>query len=222
MVIADDVVVTKPTASPIPRVINWTQFDSSVILKTYRGKNSFICSAVLLSDTIGLTTAHCIEKSDRNEIILGMSLTDPTLKRVAVLQKSIRIHPKYEPARSLYDHDLAVFNLKEKVSLIKYPAIPDKVTSNLAKGAPLDRVGFGLRNKQNARTWTEVFFEKQEDQTLFLKDSLSVIGDSGSPIYQIKGDQIYLFAIHSTLLETGHVAAPALANEKNWIFGKGK
>ncbi len=208
-----------PTPAP-KRTIDWAKFESAVILKTYRGKNTYICSAVLLSDTLGITTAHCIEKSDRNEVVLGISLTDPHLKTIGVNQKSIRIHPKYKPKHSLYDYDLATFTLKEGAELKYYPTIPKSASVKLETGNSFDRVGFGLRNNQNVRTWTEVFFEKKDEQTLFFKDSLSVIGDSGSALFKVEGDKISLFAIHSTLVEEGHIAAPSLLESSQWIFNK--
>jgi secreted trypsin-like serine protease len=211
-------VTTEPAVAASLRTIQWDRFESAVILKTWRAQNSYICSAVLIGPDRGLTTAHCIAHSDRNEVLLGKSTTDPTLQTVEVLPQSVHIHPGYHPDRSLSDSDIAVFRLKKPVSLKIFPRIADADAPTLQPGQPLDRVGFGMRNGQNARTWTEVFFQSQEKGRLIVRDLLSVNGDSGSPLYLTTENGLYLLGLHSTLVDGGNVATVHVPDFKRWIF----
>ena len=199
-------------------VLNWNQFDSTAIVRTTRGKNTFICSAVLLRRDLALTTAHCVANSDKNEILLGKSLTDPLLRSYLVDTKRIKVHPDYHPETSLFHADLAVLPLLESVPLTSFISIPELESIHLQTKQALERVGFGLRNLQNLRTWTEVFFERQAEQVLYLQDALSVTGDSGSAIFLRNEDKLQLIALHTTLLEPGKVAAVSLPAYKAWIF----
>lgn len=208
-----------PVAASV-RKIDWSQYESSVILKTWRGKNSFICSAVLIAPDRGLTTAHCIAKSDRNEVLLGKSTTDPDLRTFAVIPKSVRIHPAYDPKKSLSASDIAVFKLEKPVELKTFPRIADAPAPVLQPGQPLDRLGFGMRNGLNTRTWTEVFYLNTTPGELRLRDTLSVNGDSGSPIYLTTAEGLYLLGLHSTLVEGGQVAAVHVPDFKKWIFAR--
>lgn len=208
---------TAPATTGQVRTIQWDRYESSVILKTWRAQNSYICSAVLIAPDRGITTAHCIANSDRNEVLIGKSTTDPTLKTIEVIQKSVRPHPDYHPEKSLSDADLAVFRLKKPVQLKVFPKIADADAPVLQPGQPLDRVGFGMRNNQNARTWTEVFFQGQEKGRIIVRDLLSVNGDSGSPVYLTTENGVYLLGLHSTLIDGGNVAIVHVPHYKRWI-----
>jgi V8-like Glu-specific endopeptidase len=203
----DDVVV-KP--------IDWNSFQSSVIVKTYRGKNSFICTAVMLNETTALTSAHCLKRGTHSEVIIGPSLSDLYSKTIRVNQKSVRYHPGYRKEKSLYQDDLAVFKLVAPAPVTVFPEIaPGDLVLN--RGDHLDRVGFGLRNNQNGRGWTDVIFRERVNGTIFLLDGLSVIGDSGSPIYLKKDGHLYLVGLHSTLIETGRTAVVDVPFYRGWI-----
>jgi secreted trypsin-like serine protease len=114
----------QPLAAKPVKVVDWNRFTSSVILKTYRQDQSFICSAVLIAPQVALTTAHCITQSDKNELLVGTSLTDSKLETIPVIQTSIRIHPGYHPKKSLSHADLAVFKIERPAAVTVYPAIP--------------------------------------------------------------------------------------------------
>ncbi len=207
-------------AAPTPsnKVIDWASFESTAIVRTTRGKKIFICSAVLVSAKLAITTAHCVDKSDKNEILLGVSLTDPNLRTYLVDTKKMRIHPDYRLKKSFFGADLAVLPLVESASVNRIATIPEPKAFQLSAKQALERVGFGLRNSQNLRTWTEVFVEKVEKHNLYLQDALSVIGDSGSAIFSRQGNELQLVGLHSTLLDPGKVAAVYLPDFKAWIF----
>ena len=208
----------KASASSYKKSIDWSAFESTALVRTTRGKNIYICSAVLIRKDLALTTAHCVENSDKNEILLGKSLSDPALQSYLVNTAKIRIHPDYHSKASFYESDLAVLPLLEPVPLTLFSAVADNKDLLLHTTESLERVGFGMRNGQNLRTWTEVFVEKTTTHVLYLHDLLSVIGDSGSAIFRRDGDELTLVALHSTLIDQGQVAAVYLPAFKTWIF----
>ena len=200
---------------------NWSEFQAAVILKTYRGKNTYICSAVMLSKRLGITAAHCIAKSDQNEVLIGNSLRDSNLTFFKVDQNSIRVHPKNNTTHSYSDSDLAVFELKEDSTVDRFVSIPelsDDQEFHFVMGQPLERVGFGLRGEENKRIWTKVFYEQKDQREIYIRDAYSAIGDSGSPVFLRTGDTLSLIALHSTKINSKQVATVYLPYFKKWIY----
>ncbi len=182
-------------ASP---TLSWDEFSNSAFIETTRNGNTFSCSGVAIGQKVVLTSAHCVDG-----ISSAIVSTDHIYKKehgtfARVTANGIRIHPGYNPGRSLFKNDIAVLLLDNALlsALVEVSAQIQAASSPVK----LERIGFGGRNGENRRTWTEVILESEIDGTFFSLDSLSVAGDSGGPLYQRHAGHLRLVGIHSTAI----------------------
>jgi secreted trypsin-like serine protease len=177
--------------------LDWESFSSTLIIEVARDSKVFTSTAVVIGRNMLLTAAHSIDCFDGGRVLLGENYH--TAKESIKVKKSI-IHPEYNPSKSFFENDLAIVILEHNLPKnIKIESIKEDIA--LAPGDILDRVGFGERNNQNIRTWTNPTFKERtfNKKNYILKDERSVIGDSGGPIFKRQNGQTSLVGIHSTL-----------------------
>lgn len=197
------------------QVLNWERFNSALILEITRDTQTFTSTAVAIGKRYLLTAAHSVDQFDSGRLILGHHYKDA--KEFIEIEKCI-IHPAYNPGQSLFDNDLAIVVLKEDLpETIHIESVPNDL--GVEKGDILDRVGFGQRNGVNLRTWSNPIFveESFNKKTLILKDNLSVVGDSGGPVYKNIAGELKLVGIHSTLEGANKTYVVNVNSFADWI-----
>ena len=195
--------------------LNWNRFNSSFIIEVKRGSEVFTSTAVALSPYIAITAAHCVDCADEVIILLGDDYSKP--ESVSSADKWI-IHPGYDPRYSLYENDIAVLFLADKLpNYLSFETLIDDV--QLDHYSMIERIGFGGRDHKNIKIWTNPSFQSItfNKKNFLFKDNLGVIGDSGGPLYLEDQGQLKLIGIHSTLEGDQTTYGVNLCEYKNWI-----
>jgi V8-like Glu-specific endopeptidase len=191
-----------------------------VVLETTRSGGTFTCSGVALNPKTVLTAAHCAAGAASIRVSPDFLYDANSPNFVPVQMDRVRIHPKYVPSKSLYSNDLAVLALAVPLpQSLNYVPIPYD-HSVPVQGDWLERIGYGGRNGANRKTWTSETFIEDEPGTLMTRDSMSVVGDSGGPLYYRNGSVFYLIGIHSTVIRDGNsvtAAAVDLRELRLWV-----
>lgn len=199
-------------------LIDWNNFNSSLLIEVTRPTGVFTCSGVAIDENTVLTAAHCLE-GEILKVRVSMSPTyNPKEKFLQI--ENFDLHPEYDSQKSNFKSDLAKIKLKSKLpkGTIFYPII--KKDSDL--NGKILRLGFGARGADNIRTLVtpELKNIHKHEKILELNDMYSYSGDSGGPVFMQKNGQMYLVAIHSTLSfgpEGKHSFNPLLSTHREWI-----
>lgn len=154
-------------------------------------QGQIFCSGTLISETVVLTAAHCVDPSPPDHVLFGSKLGATGAVLIAVTQT--HAHDDFDDAT--LENDIAIVGLAEKA-----PVKPATVsTKELTEGAKLRLVGFGVTNSNNddsagkkrygnttvdSVTDTEFRFKANPAQTCS--------GDSGGPAFgtNSKGQRI--------------------------------
>ena len=197
--------------------IDWSEFLSTVIIEVEKFGKVYTSTAVAIGEKILLTAAHSVDNMDEASVFTGSSYRE-TIEEIEV-ERCI-IHPNYDPKKSFYKNDIAIVVLKEKLpTCVKIEELP--TSSQYEKGDVFERIGFGGRNKRNRRTWTNPTYSSRtfDCKSFILEDEMSVIGDSGGPIFKQSkdGESVELVGIHSTLEGESKTYIVNLAPYRVWI-----
>ena len=204
--------------------IDWSLFSDSVLIEVERPAGhkmgNTICSGVILNPHLVLTTAHCAEGATSMTVVFDVEKGAQAVKKEKVLPAQMKVHPGYEPKKSLYKNDLVLLFLKNPapLELKMIRKIPEK--NSLVSGDRLIRIGVGMRNGKNLRNVTNpIYVGKPAQGVLETSDIFSYFGDSGGPLYNFKYE---LIAIHSTLddfdgKKTPHAFSVYLPDYQEWI-----
>jgi V8-like Glu-specific endopeptidase len=203
------------TFLPINKNIKWSRFNSSFIIEVERGNQKYTSTAVAIDSRVLVTAAHCVDCAESVNLILGDNYKEPeAVQKVS----QWRIHPGYNPSKSLYENDIAVIFLdKDLPEFTGIEAVWGNLT--LSEESLIERIGFGGRNDENIRTWTNPSFESVtfNRRNFILKDSSSVIGDSGGPVYTEDSGVLKLIGIHSTLEGSDKTYVVNIGQYEKWI-----
>lgn len=199
-------------------MIDWSNFNSSLIIEVTRPTGVFTCSGVAINSTTVLTAAHCLEGEILHVRVSHESSYDPKGKFLQV--DTFELHPDYDSKKSNYKSDIARIQLVDELpeNTCIFPII--KREGDLS--GKILRLGFGARSTQNLRTLVTPEFKahRKIENVLELNDMFSYSGDSGGPVFLQQQGQMYLIAIHSTLSfgpEGKHSFNPLLSKHKQWI-----
>lgn len=212
-------VMTTANFEQISPAIDWSNFNSTVVIEVTRPEGVFTSSGVAINKDTILTAAHCLQ----GEVIKVRVSASATYnaKGKFILGKSYEIHPEYHSADSKYHCDLAKIrlasSLPEGTNYYSVMKNDRNISGNFV------RIGFGARNEINARTLVKPIFKNVSapTKTLELHDMYSFSGDSGGPVFLQQNGQVYLVAIHSTLSsgpEGKFSFNPLLAAHRGWIY----
>lgn len=198
--------------------IEWSNFNSSLLIEVTRPSGINTCTGVAINENTVLTAAHCLEGEILKIRISNEASYNP--KSTFWDVKSFELHPEYDSSKSNYRSDLAKIKLKKNLPATTtfFPIIKTDQKMN----GKLVRLGFGARDKKNIRTMVTPAFKhlRTHEKVLELNDTYSYSGDSGGPIFLQKNGQIYLVAIHSTLSfgpEGKYSFNPLLSSHRSWI-----
>ncbi|MDP7322195.1 MAG: trypsin-like serine protease [Bacteriovoracaceae bacterium] len=197
--------------------VNWMRFNSTFVIEVTRGGDVFTSTAVALGKRMLLTAAHCVDCAEEIALIVGEDYRRPD--SVKAVHHWV-IHPGYNPGKSFYQNDLAIIYLDEDLPhFTALEVIAD--LPELDQKCFLERIGFGGRDNHNIRTWTNPSYMGTtfDKKNFILKDELSVVGDSGGPVYKEEEGQLKLIGIHSTLEGDNRTYVVNLSCYKDWIEG---
>jgi hypothetical protein len=199
-------------------MIDWTNFNSSLLIEVTRPNGIFTCTGVAINSNTIVTAAHCLEGEIIHVRVSLDSEYNPKAKFLDIA--GFDLHPDYDSKLSNFKSDMAKIILAQDLpsNITIYPIM--KKDSNLT--GKLVRLGFGARGEKNIRTLVSPVFRSHRnlENILELDDLFSYSGDSGGPIFLQQNGQMYLIAIHSTLSygpEGKHSFNPLLAKHKTWL-----
>lgn len=200
---------------PSDNNIDWSEFLSTVIIEVTKFGKVYTSTAVAISENVLLTAAHSVDNMDSAKVLIGRSY------KQAVDELEVKrcvIHPNYDPKKSFYKNDLAIIILEESLpACVKLEKLP--ITSQYERGDTFERIGFGGRNQRNRRTWTNPTYKSRtfDCKSFILEDEMSVVGDSGGPIFRHHKGEVELIGIHSTLEGGSQTYIVNLAPYRKWI-----
>jgi len=164
-----------------------------------------------------LTAAHSVDQYENGRVLLGDSYRG---SKKSVKIKRCIVHPAYNPGKSFYENDIAIIVLEHNLPEgIRIERLSTEV--KITNGEVLDRIGFGMRENKNIRTWSNPTYISNTfgRKNFVLEDNLSVVGDSGGPIYKNDGGTLRLVGIHSTLEGSNKTYIVNIAKYVEWIEG---
>lgn len=212
-------VMTTATLTHLSQDIDWSNFNSTVVIEVTRPDGVFTSTGVALNKNTILTAAHCLYGEVLKVRVSAAGTYNPNGKFIT--GKTYEIHPEYDPDSSNFKFDLAKIKLTS--SLPENTNFYAVMKNDKDLSGNFVRIGFGGRNEKNIRTMiTPVFKDVLEPQRILeLHDMYSYSGDSGGPVFLQQKGQIYLVAIHSTLSygpEGKYSFNPLLAAHRDWLY----
>lgn len=190
---------------------------ASVIIEMTKFGSVYTCSGVAISDQIILTSAHCMDNSAGNVKILLDDEYKAGTKNYIEIDYYYK-HEKYHGPRSFFKYDISILFLKKKLpKTIK----PVKIGPFIKEGK-FFRVGYGGRNNENKKKIIAIEPKQLVLKNTYLefKDSDSVIGDSGGPVFVTDNKQISLVGLHSTVEDGQKTYSVNLIKLKEWVDNK--
>lgn len=180
-----------PTPTPIAggdEVAN-ADYEAAVYIRAHLRD----CSGVLLSPTIGLTAAHCLDDvrfGQQVNMVHGAAVTGGTVQQVSAWG----IHPQYCPSCDDDQHDLSWFETTLPVDSLQSAAVPvvaqEEWDELVRIDQPLIQVGFGQDETGNVtleRTQLSVVIDdilpSGRELQVTPRNGGSCDGDSGGPLW---------------------------------------
>lgn len=178
-------------------------FDSAVYLLVHNGE----CSAAMVSDTVGLTAAHCLDDlkfGQQTTAFFGANTSEAVPHQVA----NWGLHPGY--CRDCDDDrlDLAFIELTLPLEGLQSPAIPLATEEGweqlMHEGQTLTQVGFGNpqdtepRQRRRVEVRFDELYSSGREFSASPRDGGSCDGDSGGPVFgTLANGERRLVGIHS-------------------------
>lgn len=172
---------------------------STVGLKGVTRSGTYTCSAAVLTETLLVTAAHCINAGATLYAFFGTDMRQATQNGAFARTVGTEAHPDYEPvpgSGEIVPHDVAVVELAEPVpaGYRVTPLVSDAAVSALEDGALVRLAGFGKTETGGGtdvlRYVDTTFTGIDADDRLQIDDPErrgACSGDSGGPLFVRSG-----------------------------------
>jgi V8-like Glu-specific endopeptidase len=171
--------------------VDWREFSHTVGIAIEKAGGTTTCSGILISPTVVLTAAHCVDGFLKARVTTERSLRKQDVKFIEVTRGSM--HPGYRGNLPGGSVDVGLLFLKEAIQNEFNPTQIGTLVTDL----PFERIGFGGRAGENIRTWILSFYEGEFGDYLRARDELGVLGDSGGPVFQRQKEGLRLIGVHT-------------------------
>ncbi len=171
--------------------VDWREFSHTVGISIEKAGGETTCSGVLLSPTVVLTAAHCVDGYLKARVTTERSLRKQNIKFIDVNRGAM--HSSYRGNLPGGSVDVGLFFLKNPIINEFNPTQTGTTMTDL----PFERIGFGGRSGENIRTWILSFYEGEFGDYLRARDELGVLGDSGGPVFQRQKEGLVLVGVHT-------------------------
>ena len=170
--------------------MRWKDYAASVGISVKKPLFTTTCSGVLLTPTVVLTAAHCVE-----DFVSAQVTTAPRLQDGVMAHDVVRgiIHPGYKGNIVGKSVDIGLFFLSTPIKTPFEAPILAAVNPQLR----FERIGYGVRNGRNVRTWVTSFFHKWFGGYVKTRDDFGMGGDSGGPVFQRQQGGLRLVGVHT-------------------------
>ena len=101
------------TTTALAQTVDWSNFNSSLVIEVTRPEGKFTCSGVAIKDDVVLTAAHCLEGKILKIRVFNQESYNPTAKSWKV--EHFELHPDYNKSESNFKSDLARIKLSSKL-----------------------------------------------------------------------------------------------------------
>lgn len=172
------------------KVMEWKDYAASVGISVKKPLFTTTCSGILLTPSVVLTAAHCVE-----DFISAQVTTAPSLQDGVLAHEVVRglMHPGYKGNIVGKSVDLGLFFLATPVKTPFDPPVLAAVNPKLR----FERIGYGKRQGRNVRTWVTSFFQKWFGGYVKAIDVHGMGGDSGGPVFQRHQGELRLVGVHT-------------------------
>lgn len=208
--------------------LDWSCFDSTVAIVGRSIQNQVLtfCSGVAIDPVTVVTAGHCIESLADAEVTEIQIYTD-SIVRYDRMPASIAdrmalyLDNLYDRQSSFFHRDRGMLKLTLPLAELAFPKVNRGASRTIAKGAILQRIGFGQRRSEsgvsvgrleNRRTWVQSIVHTVLAETLVTEDQYAFPGDSGGPLFLfLPGEGLFFVGVHSTLdVRSGLVYSPRI------------
>lgn len=172
------------------KTMQWKDYSSSVGISVKKPLFTTTCSGVLLTPYVVLTAAHCVDDFISAQVTTAAKLTDGAL--AYEVARGV-MHPGYKGNIVGKSVDVGLFFLANPVKTPIEPPILAAVNPQLR----FERIGYGIRNGKNVRTWVTSFFHKWFGGYVKTRDVYGMGGDSGGPVFQRHESGLRLVGVHT-------------------------
>lgn len=170
--------------------MKWKDYAGSVGISVKKPLFTTTCSGVLLTPNVVLTAAHCVDEFVSAQVTTAARLQDGVLAHEVIRGL---IHPGYKGNVVGKSVDIGLFILATPVKTGFEPPILAAVNPKLR----FERIGYGIRNGRNVRTWVTSFFQKWFGGHVKTTDVYGMGGDSGGPVFQRHEGGLRLVGVHT-------------------------
>lgn len=179
---------TISSAADLPK-----EYTHAVVVRSIlkKDKTEAFCSGVAISSTKVLTTAHCVDGNDGHEVQIQEGKKSRWVKAIKAERSA-----DYDVKASFSKSDIGILTFKEKLPFADL-AICEKGHADHI----LTQVGVGLRSGE--RKLSPIYFKADaladSENVQEAPDAMSVMGDSGAPLFALEKGKYCLYAIHSSV-----------------------
>mgnify|MGYP003392989908 CR=1 FL=1 len=170
--------------------MKWKDYAASVGISVKKPMFTTTCTGILLTPNVVLTAAHCVD-----DFISAQVTTAPRLADGVLAHEVVRgvMHPGYKGNVVGKSVDLGLFFLATPIKTDFEAPILAAVNPKLR----FERIGYGIRNGRNVRTWVTSFFQKWFGGHVKTTDEHGMGGDSGGPVFQRQPSGLRLVGVHT-------------------------
>lgn len=164
-----------------------------MLIVTKSDLTTYVCSSVAYSRNVLITAAHCLVGAIKVQVCQQDTINK---KNTFYTVDYFECHKNYNPLKSNYLYDIGKVYLNillpSEINICPISDLTDLSSS-------LFRVGYGLRDGVNTHTLvSNIKNFTNFDKYFTAYEEYSFSGDSGGPLFQKHGNQLYLVGIHST------------------------